>query len=216
MPEANQKQNIRPITAWDVRKIDLAGDRSEDAKQLAVGGHTLKVVDASSPQAFAHVTPESKNYHPIELRFPGGWTHGPFKRLFINHPAQPGEWIKVAIIGHPAEADPARFAMLDRQNLQHGDKSLWVNQFSLDNTFGDAQQNQAGNVLWVPGATDATARVEVALNDSGNDKLPMYWGSVLRGIPFDEFYVTNPTSQSGKNLTLAVATEHPADPVFVA
>ena len=215
MAEASQKQNIRPITAWDVRTIDLAGDRSEDAKQLAVGGHTLKVVDASSPHAFAHVTPESKNYHPIELRFPGGWTHGPFKRLFINHPAQPGEWIKVAIIGHPAEADPARFAMLDRQVLQHGNKSLWVNQYSLGSSRSDVQVSQGGNVLWVPGATDATAKLDVKLDATGNDALPMYWGSVLRGVPFDELYISN-SSQSGKNLTLAVATEHPADQVIVA
>lgn len=203
------------ITGWDKRRIHLDNAVTADKPQiLQGGGHTVKVIDASSLHAIANVRADDRENEPIALTLDGGWRHGPFSRLLFDYEAQADEWLDILTAGDPKAADVAQFELL-RRAYQYKDKALTVNTYDLSSSRNDSAIFTAGNLIYVADATDATANASIKFGSTSNPAVPILGGTVIRGMPFDNLFISN-DAQSGKSLTLVIATDHPDDPLSFA
>ncbi|QDU33564.1 hypothetical protein KS4_16150 [Poriferisphaera corsica] len=93
-----------PEPSFKMIKLDQERHSVEDQ---SFTGHSLRVVDASSPNATLHIeinNPEGRT--PYMLRNQVKLTGVSMSCAYLSNAAQPGEWVRVMVWGHSGEQVP--------------------------------------------------------------------------------------------------------------
>jgi hypothetical protein len=176
-----------PRTRWNVHRLYLDDDHSKTPQRWMAGGHTLHVVDASSPLASASVALDDKSNGALPLAKGMGWKHGPFEGLYFTHDAQAGEWLDIFIAGNPKVADPASFSLQD-QKKNDGLGDTWINALHVAGADGGEKIQNAIDLL-----SDKGGVVYIPPTGPDND-VPLIGKSNRDGVWAINSQITVPTS----------------------
>lgn len=84
--------------------------------------------------------------------------------------------------------------------------SLKTITFDLTDARNLQQYEIGGSVLWAIDSTNASATMQIRLNDQLRDPIPVSIGLFIKGVRFSRIFVSN-TAQAGESITLLYCTE---------
>lgn len=97
------------MSAKNFHTEQLYLDTARENYSIPIAGHYFRVIDSSDPNAEITVRVDNPDDSGIVARRGFGWKHSRFERLWIDHAAQAGEWVRLIIGGLPNETDPDLF-----------------------------------------------------------------------------------------------------------
>lgn len=95
-------------------------------------------------------------------------------------------------------------------------KLVKVITIDLTNIFDDVPYNIPGTLLFWSGQDGGIAGpIKVRLDNFQNDKMTMIFDRGISGIPFSQFYLSNPVAQPGITAEITVVSDSPFDRVGI-